>query len=88
MLQILSLVKYRIDFNRVIGPFADYLNQSNDLKFLESDIFFNGDCGTRLSIRDFILRYESAPSISIRYIFKADFYGFYSKNIGSMIGHY
>jgi hypothetical protein len=85
ILQILSLAKYRIDFDRAIGPFADYLNQSEDLKFLESDIFANRDGCTRLSMRDFVSRYESPSSISIRYIFKADFYGFYSKNIGSMI---
>jgi hypothetical protein len=84
ILQILSLAKYRIDFDRALGPFADYLNQSDDLKFVESDIFANGDGYTRLSIRDFILKYDSSSSISIRYIFEADFYGFYSKNIGSM----
>jgi hypothetical protein len=84
ILQILSLAKYRIDFDRAIGPFADYLNQSEDLRFLESDIFANGDGCTRLSIKDFILKYEAPSSSSIRYIFNADFYGFYSKNIGSM----
>jgi hypothetical protein len=84
ILQILSLAKYRIDFDRALGPFADYLNQSEDLKFLERDILANGDDCTRLTIRDFILKYESLSSISIRYIFKADFYGFCGKNIGSM----
>jgi hypothetical protein len=71
-------------FDRAIGPFADYLNESEHLKFLEGDTFANGDGCTRLSIRDFILKYESPSPISIRYIFKADFYGFCNKNIGSM----
>lgn len=42
------------------------------------------DSSTRLSIRDFISKYESPSSISIRYIFEAYFYGFYSENIGFM----
>jgi hypothetical protein len=84
ILQILTLAKYRMGFDRAIGPFADYLNESEHLKFLEGDTFANGDGCTRLSIRDFISKYESPSPISIRYIFKADFYGFCNKNIGSM----
>ena len=82
ILQILSLSKYRIDFAQAVGPFADYLNQSENLKFLEINNFANADSPTKLSIRDFILKYEPPSSISIRYIFKANFYGFYNKNIG------
>ena len=84
ILQILALAKYRINFDLAAGPFADYLNQSEDLKFLETDITLGMDSSTRLTVRDFISKYESPSSISIRYIFKADFYGFYSENIGFM----
>ena len=84
ILEILSLEKYRIDFAQAVGPFADYLNQSENLKFLKINNLAYWDSHTRLSIREFILKYESPSSISIRYIFKADFYGFYSENIGFM----
>lgn len=84
ILEILSLAKYRIDFDRAIGPFADYLNNSEELKFLETDINLGTGSSKRLSIRNFISKYESPSSISIRYIFRADFYGFYSENIGFM----
>ena len=82
ILHILALAKYRIDFDQAVGPFADYLNQSQNLKFLECGVFV--DDMRRLSMREFISKYESPSSISIRYIFKADFYGFYSENIGFM----
>jgi hypothetical protein len=81
--QILALAKYRINFELAIDPFADYLNQSEDLKFLEADTTLGAGSSTRLTIRDFISKYES--SLSIRYIFKADFYGFYNDKIGFMI---
>lgn len=84
ILQILSLAKYRINFDLAAGPFADYLNQSEDLKFLETDITLGIGSSTKLPIRDFISKYEPPSSVSIRYIFKADFYGFYSENIGFM----
>lgn len=80
--QILALAKYRINFDLAIGPFADYLNNSEDLRFLETDITLGMGSSTRLSIRDFISKYESPSSISIRYIFGANFYGFYSEKIG------
>ena len=84
ILQILALAKYRINFDLAIGPFADYLNNSEGLKFLETDITLGMCSSTRLSIRDFISKYEYPWSISIRYIFRADFYGFYSEKIGFM----
>jgi hypothetical protein len=83
ILQILSLAKYRIDFDQATGPFADYLNQCENLRFLMTDMTLGMGSSTKLTIRDFISKYES-PSISIRYIFKADFYGFYSEKIGFM----
>ena len=82
--QILALANYRMNFDLAIDPFADFLNNSEELKFLETDITLDTGSSTRLSIRDFISKYESPSSISIRYIFKANFYGFYSKNIGFM----
>jgi len=82
--QILALANYRMNFNLAIGPFADYLNNTEDLKFLETDIILIMDSSNRLSIRDFISKYESPSSVSIRYIFGADFYGFYSEKIGFM----
>ena len=84
ILQILTLAKYRINFDLATGPFADFLNQSEDLKFLETDITLGMASSTRLTIREFISRYESSSPISIRYIFEADFYGYYSENIGFM----
>ena len=84
ILQIFALAKYRIDLAQALGPFADYLNQSEKLKFLKINNFADADSHTRLSIREFILEYEPSSSISIRYIFKADFYGFYSEYIGFM----
>jgi hypothetical protein len=63
ILQILSLAKYRIDLDKFKGCIADFLNQS-ELKFLDKD-------GNRLSIRQFILKDELNPAISIRYIFKS-----------------
>jgi len=73
ILQILTLAKYRMDLDRSEGCIADLLNQSDELRFLDKD-------GNRLSIRQFISRYESNPAISIRYIFKGDFYNFYTKH--------
>ena len=84
ILQILALAKYRINFDLATGPFADFLNQSEDSKFLETDITLGMASSTRLTIREFISRYESSSPISIRYIFEADFYGYYSENIGFM----
>jgi hypothetical protein len=73
ILQILSLAKYRMDLHRSEGCIADFLNQSEELRFLDKD-------GNRLSIRQFILKYESNPAIYIRYIFKSDFYNFHTKH--------
>jgi hypothetical protein len=73
ILKILGLAKYRMDFDKFKGCLADFLNQSDELKFLDKD-------GNRLSIRQFILRYESNPAISIRYIFESDFYNFHTKH--------
>lgn len=82
ILQILAFANYRINFDLAIGPFADYLNNSEDLRFLETDITLGMGSRNRLSIRDFISKYESPSSISIRYIFEANFYSFYSEKIG------
>lgn len=35
IIQILTLVKYRIEFDQIRGPFADFLNNCEELKFLE-----------------------------------------------------
>jgi hypothetical protein len=88
--QILTLIKYRIDLNQIIGPFADFLNQCEDFQIWESNGFFpNSDDSNeadlkRLTIREFITKYESRDSISILDIFEPHYKNFYSKIFGSM----
>ena len=70
ILEILSLEIYRIDFAQAVGPFADYLNQSENLKFLKINNFADADSPTRLSIREFILEYEPSSSRQGCYFFR------------------
>ena len=70
VLQILALANYRINFDLAIGPFADYLNNSEELKFLKINNFADADSPTRLSIREFILEYEPSSSRQGCYFFR------------------
>jgi hypothetical protein len=88
--QILTLVNYRIDLDQVNGPFADYLNKCEDLKLLEvNDLLSKNDnnvnaSAKRLTICEFISKYESPHSISILDIFEPHYMNFHSKIFGSM----
>ncbi len=82
IIHILGLANYRIGLNKKEGFLGDFLNTSEDIKILE----IKGNNESRLTAREFISKYESNPSISIRYIFKSQFYEFDSKLFGRMIG--
>jgi hypothetical protein len=82
IIHILGLANYRIDLAKIKGCLADFLNATNEFKLLE----IKGNSETRLTIEEFISKYESNPSISIRYIFKGRFYEFGSKLFGKIIG--
>jgi hypothetical protein len=86
----LTLAKYRIDISNGNGFYcsvADVLDQGEELKFLQKSDDGNGSSSTRLSIKEFVSRYDySDPGLSIRYILKGDFYEFSSKIFGNMIG--
>jgi predicted transcriptional regulator len=57
--EILSLAKHRIDLDHFEGCLADFLNQHENLQFLNKD-------DNRLTIREFISEYEKAQTL-IRY---------------------
>jgi hypothetical protein len=82
IIHILSLANYRIDLAKIEGCLADFLNTTDEFKLLE----IRGNDESRLTIREFISKYESNPAISIRYIFKSQFYEYGSKLFGRMIG--
>ena len=91
ILQILTLAKYRIDLENFKGCIADFLNGCEELVFSEStganeQEGENGKGRSRLTVKQFISKYESNPAMSIRYIFKGHFYSFHSKIFGNMIG--
>jgi hypothetical protein len=82
IIHILALANYRIGLDKTKGCLADFLNTTDEFKLFE----IKGNDESRLTIREFISKYESNPSISIRYIFKSQFYEFDSKLFGRMIG--
>jgi hypothetical protein len=82
IIHILGLANYRIGLDKTKGCLADFLNTPDEFRLLET----KGSNETRLTIKEFILKYESNPSISIRYIFRSQFYEFNSKLFGRMIG--
>jgi hypothetical protein len=82
IIHILGLANYRIGLSKIEGCLADFLNTSDELRLLE----FKRSDESRLTVREFISKYESNPSISIRYIFKSQFYEFDSKVFGKMTG--
>ena len=90
-MQILTLAKYRIDLENFKGCIADFLNGCEELVFSEStganeQEGENGKGRSRLTVKQFISKYESNQAMSIRYIFKDHFYSFHSKIFGNMIG--
>jgi hypothetical protein len=83
--QILTLIKYRINLDQAEGPFADFLNGLDEFKLLEINGLYNGQSDLkRLTIRDFIAKYEGPRSISILDIFEPHFKNFHSKIFGKM----
>jgi hypothetical protein len=69
--EILSLAKYRINLDQFEGCLADFLNQHENLQFLNKD-------GNRLTIREFISEYEKSQTL-IRY-FKMHKYSIFFNN--------
>jgi hypothetical protein len=82
IIHILGLANYRIDLTKIEGCLADFLNTTDEFGLLE----IKRSDESRLTVREFISKYESNPSISIRYIFKNQFYEFDNKVFGKMIG--
>ncbi|CAN5511570.1 hypothetical protein BH18THE2_BH18THE2_27650 [soil metagenome] len=89
--QILGIAKHRIDIEHFKGCLADFVNKSEEFKLIEVRNEYDGGSNgssheIRLTIKQFITKYESNQATSIRYIFKGQFYNFYSKTFGNMIG--
>ena len=82
IIHILGLANYRIGLTKIEGCLADFLNATDEFRLLE----LIGNDETRLTVREFILKYESNISISIRYIFRSQYYEFDNKLFGKMIG--
>jgi hypothetical protein len=86
--EILTLAKYRIDISDDNSSVTDVFDQGEQLKFLQKSNGSGNGNTTRLTIKEFVSKYEYStdPGMSIRYILKGDFYEFHSEIFGNMIG--